>query len=472
MTRSGNVIGAYSIGVQTDFDGIATKVESGVKNGRVRALEAWVLPDSSDNVNYYEAILDSSDETNGGYEGSGFGLDNREILVRLDNVGFWRTGVNVTLGTWQKITVTFNGTTANLYVNGVSRGSRSYSCPESDVTGKNYRIGFATNSGGTSYFFDGWLGDVIIRDRVVVPASGDATPTAGPPTSTPTITPTPLATGTPWAGPQPLVDLQAGELPLGVLNTWWNAGSLGGSFANEGTTPMVENVAGKRAVSFEEGDRMISSFASPADITGNSSYTVAVWAYNPSISEEECVVNWARRGSTLRCAQLNYGTHGTWGACTHWDWPDMGFDCGVPAAGVWHHLALAYPGGTNGNEKVYVDGVLCTNENKTLDLWAGDPISVGAAVEGDLVNYSKWYSGSLASVQIYGEELTQPQIEILAGGESSTPTPTLTATPTLTPAPTRTPTATLTPTPTRTPTNTPTNTPIPTPKTVDLWRLY
>jgi len=112
------------------------------------------------------------------------------------------------------------------------------------------------------------------------------------------------------------------------------------------------------------------------------------------------------------------------------------------------HIVLAYPGGTDGNEKLYVDGTLCTNENKTLNLWPDDPINVGASLEGDLVNYSKWFSGSLASVQIYGEELTQGQIQILVGGDSSTPTPT------------------------RTSTRTPTNTPVPTPKTVDLWRLY
>ncbi len=166
IRRAGDVIGVFYYNAPQIFDGSTTEAQSGVKNGLERVLEASIYPDTSDNVTYYEAVLDSTDERGGGFEGSGFGLDNGEILVRLENVGFWRTGVYVTLVQWQKITVAFDGSTAQLYVDDVPQGSTSYSATEADVAGKNYRIGFAMDTGSNKYYFDGQIKDVFIYDRV------------------------------------------------------------------------------------------------------------------------------------------------------------------------------------------------------------------------------------------------------------------------------------------------------------------
>ena len=166
IRRAGDAIGVFYYNAPKSFNGSTTEVQSGVRNSLERVLEASIYPETSDNVSYYEAVLDSTDERGNGFEGSGFGLDNREILVRLENVGFWRTGVYVTLGQWQKITVVFDGSTAELYVDDIPQGSTSYSATEADVAGKNYRIGFAMNTSGTKYYFDGQIKDVFIYDRV------------------------------------------------------------------------------------------------------------------------------------------------------------------------------------------------------------------------------------------------------------------------------------------------------------------
>jgi hypothetical protein len=137
----------------------------------VRVLEADVFPDTSDNVSYYEGIFDSTDERTSSYQGSGFGLDNVKIVARLENVGFWYTNISVTIGAWQKITLVYDGSKATLYVNDVERANKTYSATASSVAGKNFRIGFAQNTSGTKFYFDGRLKNVYIYDRV---------PSAGP----------------------------------------------------------------------------------------------------------------------------------------------------------------------------------------------------------------------------------------------------------------------------------------------------
>jgi carbonic anhydrase/acetyltransferase-like protein (isoleucine patch superfamily) len=174
VRRSGDCIGTCYYNQPLDFNN--TEAQSGVHNGLERVLEASIFPDTSDDVSYYEGILDSSDERDGSFEGTGFGLDNREILVRLDNVGFWRTGIQVTLGQWQKITVGFNGSIAELYVNDVLRNSTTYSATQNDVAGKNYRIGFAMDTSSVKYYFDGQIKDIVILDRFNIADAQPPTP--------------------------------------------------------------------------------------------------------------------------------------------------------------------------------------------------------------------------------------------------------------------------------------------------------
>jgi autotransporter-associated beta strand protein len=151
------------------FDGSTTMMESGVHNGLVRTLSAWIDPYASgDAGGYYQPILDSNDELNAGMYGSGFGLDNGLIKVRLDGLGMWNTGVPVQLNTWQQITLTFNGSIAKLYVNDILKASTAYTADPNNLAGKNYRIGWGQSGSDTSTrtFFDGQILDLQIYDRV------------------------------------------------------------------------------------------------------------------------------------------------------------------------------------------------------------------------------------------------------------------------------------------------------------------
>jgi len=166
-SRAGAKLGEFYPEQAMVFNGTSTTAESGVHNGLVRTIAAWIKPGSSDNVGYYEPIVDSNDERSGSYDGSGLGLDDGRFKVRLDDTGFWDTGVSVQIGQWQYVCLTFNGSTARLYVNGVQRAQTSYSASESDVAGKNYRIGWGQSGEDTSTrtYFHGEIRDLEIYDR-------------------------------------------------------------------------------------------------------------------------------------------------------------------------------------------------------------------------------------------------------------------------------------------------------------------
>ncbi len=201
----------------------------------------------------------------------------------------------------------------------------------------------------------------------------------------------------------------------GSVNYWTNFGTVTGVFANDGDSSTYPTwgaaVGGQPAVSFDGGDRLRASFATPDTITGAKpglpadDYSIEVWAYNPALVAEECMLSWARRGTSTRAAQFNFGNNGSYGAVTHWDAADMGWNP-VPTASAWHHLVVTYDGAT---ERLYLDGVANATEAKTLNIWNGDLVTLGSAYSMP-PGYGQAYSGSLLAVRIHSGVLTPTQI--------------------------------------------------------------
>ena len=210
----------------------------------------------------------------------------------------------------------------------------------------------------------------------------------------------------------------------GFVTNWVNYGTVGGSFTNDGdatTYPAYAMAGAVPGVSFDGGDHIRASFAAPKTVTGvNGSsvpedYSVEYWVYNPALSDQEWIVCWSRRGTSPRFAGFGYGTSAAYGVAAHWAAQDMAFGEGVgtpgaastPAAGAWHHIVVTYDGAV---ERAYVDGVLNAQEAKALNLWDGDPVTIGAALSSALVYESTFYSGSLSSVRVHSESLTAGQV--------------------------------------------------------------
>jgi len=217
-----------------------------------------------------------------------------------------------------------------------------------------------------------------------------------------------------------LVDLSAGRglqfNTTGQVTNWINYGVLGGSFAADGaatTCPGYGTVNGQVAVSFDGGDRLRATFNAPKQVTGLRStggaedFSVEYWVLNPVISNEEWILQWARRGTSPRYAAFGYGTSTAFGVVAHWDWPDMGFDGGVPASNLWHHIVVTYDGTT---ENVYVDGTLNATETKTLNVWDGDPVTLGSAYNYPPLGYTLPFSGSVAAVRVHSRAMTPAQV--------------------------------------------------------------
>jgi carbonic anhydrase/acetyltransferase-like protein (isoleucine patch superfamily) len=172
--RRGDMLGQFSPGTATDFNGSTTTAESGVRNGRVRTLSAWVKPRTSGDVTNYEAVFDSYDERLASNKGSGIGLDAGKWVARLDGVGKWATTISATVGVWQHVALTFDGTTAKLFINGVLTKTRTYTGPatNSAAAGKCYRIGYSQTSEDTAtrQFFDGLILNARVYDRALTAA--------------------------------------------------------------------------------------------------------------------------------------------------------------------------------------------------------------------------------------------------------------------------------------------------------------
>ncbi len=214
-----------------------------------------------------------------------------------------------------------------------------------------------------------------------------------------------------------LVKLDATSLPLGALSTWANTGTLGDPFVATGT-PAVKTVAGIKAVSLAGGADYYVGPVAPSSVAGvNPTRSVEVWAYNPSIADEESLVAWGHRGggdgTNYSC---NFGSNAAYGALGQWGGgPDVGWgSIAAPAAGVWHHLVYTYDGGGvsgAGTSRVYVDGVMTNSEfNGNLNTHDGFPIVLGAQNDGS-GNPGGFNSGlSIAKVRVHDVLLSDAEI--------------------------------------------------------------
>jgi hypothetical protein len=207
-----------------------------------------------------------------------------------------------------------------------------------------------------------------------------------------------------------LIDLSPYDLGMGEFPQWPNHGTLGGYFHNDGTivwitTPPPNYIS---AVHFDGTNRMKSStgVTAPPAITGDSDWSVEVWALNPAISAQESLVQWVNDVGTEvgTVCYLGYGSSGSSGAIVHHGNPDMGYDGGVPEAGKWHHIVATYEGAPGGTENIYVDGKLNATEHKILNLYKNHSFRLANA-SGNL-----YFTGWMAAVRIHSGCLAENQV--------------------------------------------------------------
>ncbi len=240
--------------------------------------------------------------------------------------------------------------------------------------------------------------------------------------------------------PTPIINLSAAGLSTGPLSSWSNSsGSGGGVFTDANTNdpnkPVVETIASKKCVTFDATDMLVWDQNAPATLTSDTNapndFTVIYEVYNPEITAEEWLLTWAQRGGPAgTTAGFGYGSDAAWAAVVHWNegdqLPDMGFDRGVPVAGQWHIIAVTYDGTT---EALVTDGAIHNLEDKNLAVYADQPVTIGAPFEvpadsndayirgGFVPTYGDYpYTGSVASIKVYGEAIPPGDLAILTAG--------------------------------------------------------
>ncbi|MBL3655915.1 family 43 glycosylhydrolase [Fulvivirga sediminis] len=211
-----------------------------------------------------------------------------------------------------------------------------------------------------------------------------------------------------------LVSLNANDLKLGSMAASLdNDGLAKGAFNSEGSAPVVELVAGKKALLFDGHQSLKSDFITPLTLTGNNPFTVEAWIYNHQIAPAECLVDWAaQKGRLLTSSRVLYGSNPSSGAVSHQEWADMGFKGGAPEASKWHHIVITFDGYM---EKVYVDGELNDEEQKMLFVEPGSYIHVGNSANKEVP-----FSGALASLKMYDKALNHQEIKSRYAAEGDT----------------------------------------------------
>ena len=229
------------------------------------------------------------------------------------------------------------------------------------------------------------------------------------------------------------VDLRASDASAGSAS-WLNQGTLG-SFTKVGGPSLVTNVAGTGFAGVLFGGVTNDAYLGPnsvSDLDGGSDRSIEVWAYNPSLVDEETMVSWGHRGTTRRDMAFNFGSDATWGAATHWA-DDVSWGPTVPSANAWHHLVYTY---SNTVVRIYVDGALANTKTLggALNTFTNEPINLGCQIESPGLPSggirSLPYGGYLNTVRIHGGVLTSSQVQsnyMLGPAPGSTtppPTPT------------------------------------------------
>ena len=157
-----------------------------------------------------------------------------------------------------------------------------------------------------------------------------------------------------------------------------------------------------------------SLIKAPASITGNGAFTVfAQICSADALPYWQIYLDFTGNTGGGTTANFCYGTSGGYGAVSHWDWRDMGWTNpeadGGPSNGAWHAVAITFDGLT---EKVYLDGVETNTEDKTLDLHANGPISLGARSWDNVNGWGREGAllGAVTSLEVWDDALSAGQI--------------------------------------------------------------
>lgn len=387
-TLSGPAWANGKFGKAISFDGSNDYVTINRTLTTTMTVSAWVkLTDFSKTAN---TLINATPHTTLGISLNRSG--NGETVVYIGNGSSWLSTPSITanknmlVNKWYHVAFTADGTTSNLYIDGVNVGS---SGDDPSGFGSYFNIGQIVQSGE---FFKGMIDDYKIYDyaRTQKQIMEDMAATASPENSVAVSASGKTAVGY-WKFDEGYGSAAHDSSPQkndGIISgaTWSNSGKFGKALNFDGSD---DYITGSDA-NFPDG-------AEPVSISlwvKSSSFTGGVWqtlfSYGNGANNQGLLISQdgANNDGTL--------TIGRWGN-------NILESVGALSLNNWTYVTLTYDGTTL---KLYLNGKFDNSVNVTL------ATVLGSYRIGRVIGADQYFSGLIDEVKIYNYALTQDEVNL------------------------------------------------------------
>jgi hypothetical protein len=236
-----------------------------------------------------------------------------------------------------------------------------------------------------------------------------------------------LLAGASFAEATVLVDVSFGHLEVGATPASVpNNGSLGGTFDLYQdaalAVPSIQTSGGLNGIGMNMDANRQNAYVgpvAPASVTGSGARTVEVWAFNPSLANEENIVSWGHRGTDNRNWATSFGNTvklfggvGQYGDDGDTPWttllPDGDGDAanGVPGNPNFQYLVYTFDGIPTGEfteeDNLPITGTTRLYHNGTLNTEKGTPTDTFGGLDQFIIGSSNSGTEGLVSVVGYG----------------------------------------------------------------------
>ena len=320
---------------------------------------------------------------------------------------------------WHHVAVAYGNGILRFFVDGVMNRDEKVTIDLlADVP---FCLGAGVGERRVETWFNGWLGGVAIGARPLDAAA---------------ITALVRSDAAVPAGNDWLVLLDPNSLPEGLVASWPNRGSLGGTVAPDKEVlraPVLENVAGRAGATFDGRTTFLcSDVPTPSTVTGDRPFTIEVELFNPKLEKLETVFSLApalamhdnAKHTTPRMVNCNIGSVKPPEAGKHENDYPSAFAAGKPTlawsesppAGTWCRVTWVYTGGLDGEVRCFVDGHLAASRSAvSLNTATDQPMHLGCDWNTAL-GFLCPFSGTIGAVRVWDHAQTIEQISARSNG--------------------------------------------------------
>ncbi|MFC1711701.1 DUF2341 domain-containing protein, partial [Patescibacteria group bacterium] len=396
---------AGKYGKALDFDGSDDQITiptsaGGSLDPDTLTVSAWINPDNTD-----AGTRRIFQRTSGAYGIYQSGSDLLYYVDTQNDGGAWKAlSTTISANTWQHITGTYDGTTMNLYLNGIKVGSTD-NTGSIDNGGSNAFI--ATNS-GSDQFFDGIIDEVKIYSTALTEDEVKLEYNMGKALVLGTHSTNTGSTAASYSSAQEYCvpgDSSSCNPPVMEWRFDEKSGSTAYDSIGNGNTGALLNM--------EASDWVVGhSSGNALNFDGSEDYVLGHNDAELQITQGtvEAWIKTSNPGSTYRGIVIKQGAYGMFlndneFGIYDWDtstWRGTNTDLND---NKWHHVAFTFDSGVASGTQVYIDGQLQLNTTMTIN-------SQGQAIVAASGNQSgnQFFNGIIDYVKVFNYERTPAQV--------------------------------------------------------------